>query len=311
MGHDATAPSPTHVMACQNATGGYNANMLNYLVSPSLELPSEGAIRADFMIKGSFTDPNTFPEVDYFGWEISIDGGTVWYAMSNPYDDPAGTNYVYSDAPAEWASMSQSYTLDGIITNYGGLTVKFRWYFQSDADTPNGTGIMIDDFKIYNDIPIAAPENLEAVVSGSTVTLVWQEPGMGGGGQPGWLSYCGANNDGIGTGAAVDFDVAAKWDAMGAVNSISPYVGMNITKIKFWPNEASCSYAVRIWSGSANTLVVDQTCTPTIGAWNEILLNTPYTIPAGMQLMAGFRCNANRVIPPVAMPDHRWKVMAI
>lgn len=296
---DAAAPSPTHVMRNQNASGSYNPNMLNYLVSPSIVLPADGAIRCDFMIKGLFTDPNTFPEVDYFGWEISVDGGTVWYAMSNPYNDPTGNNYVYSDAPPEWASMTESYTLDGLITDYHGQTAKFRWYFRSDADTPNGTGIMIDDFKIYNDIVVAAPENLEAVVNGNAVTLNWDAPGSGGGGgEEGWIHYDGENNDSIGTGAAADFDVAAKWDAVGDVNSIYPYVGMNITKIQVWPNEANCTYAARIWTGTTNTLVVDQAFTPTaINQWNEIILTTPYTIPAGTQIMAGYRCNTTTGYP--------------
>lgn len=302
IGTDATAPSPSNAMICQNTSGGYNVNMMNYLVSPPIQLPASGDLRADFMIMGSFTDPNTFPEVDYFGWEISVNNGVTWYAMSNPYNDPNGNNYVYSDAPPAWASMTESYTLDGLITEYNGETAQFRWYFKSDADTPNGTGIRIDDFKIYNDVFIAAPENLEATVAGTSVTLNWDAPGSGGGGgEEGWLTYSGepAGNS-IGTNAAADFDVAAKWDAMGDVNSIYPYVGMNITKIKFVPAEPTtlCSYAVRIWTGAAGTLVYEQAvANPTIDAWNEIVLTTPYTIPAGTSLMAGFRCNATGGYP--------------
>ncbi|MDD2228026.1 MAG: FlgD immunoglobulin-like domain containing protein [Candidatus Cloacimonetes bacterium] len=147
---EANAPSPTHVMKNQNAAGSYNINMLNYLVSPSITLPASGDIRADFMIQGSFADPDIFPAVDYFGWEISPDNGLSWRAMSNPYADPAGNNYVFSDAPDTWSPMNDSFSLDGLISDFAGQTVKFRWYFKSDADTPNGTGIMIDDFKIYN-----------------------------------------------------------------------------------------------------------------------------------------------------------------
>ena len=294
---DPLAPSPTHVMKNQNANGSYNVNMMNYLVTPPIVLPSSGDIRCDFMIKGNFTDPNTFPEVDYFGWEISVNNGITWYAMSNPYGDPAGSNYVYSDAPAEWASMTESYTLDGLITDYAGETAQFRWYFKSDADTPAGTGIMIDDFKIYNDIFIAEPENLEATVNGANVTLNWDAPGTGGGGTEGWIGYDnGTNNDSIGTGAAADFDVAAKWDPAGTYG-ISDYVGMNITKIKFWPNEAACTYAARIWTGAAGTIVIDQPVTPTIGAWNEVILTTPWTIPSGTIVMAGYRCNTTAGYP--------------
>ncbi len=294
----ADAPSPTHAMRNQNAQGTYNPNMLNYLVSPSIQLPASGDLRVDFMIKGNFSDPNTFPEVDYFGWEISPDNGLTWFAMSNPYGTPGGLNYVYSDAPPEWASMVDSYSLDGFITDYAGETIKLRWYFRSDADTPIGTGIMIDDVKIYNDIFIAEPENLAATADGSTVTLNWSAPGGGGGGEPGWLFYgTGTNNDSIGTGAVADFDVAAKWDPAGAYG-IAPWVGMNITKIKFWPNEANCVYSARVWTGAAANLVVDQVVTnPVIGAWNEVVLTTPYTIPSGTYLWAGYRNNTQGGYP--------------
>jgi hypothetical protein len=82
--------------------------------------------------------------------------------------------------------MTESYTLTGILSpNYAGETAIFRWYFKSDADTPSGTGIFIDDFKIYNDIFIAEPENLAATVNGDDVTLNWTVPGGGGGGEEG------------------------------------------------------------------------------------------------------------------------------
>jgi hypothetical protein len=297
---DATAPSPTHAMRNQNDSGSYNPSMLNYLVSPAIVLPSSGDIRCDFMIMGSFSDPNTFPEVDYFGWEVSVNNGVTWNAMSNPYGSATGTNYVYSDAPDVWSSMIESYSLDGVITDYAGQTAKFRWYFRSDADTPSGTGIIIDDFKIYNNIFIAAPENLTGVVTGSSVALAWMAPGSGGGGgEPGWLTYSAdAMGSSIGTNGVADFDVAAKWDPLGATNSIYPYVGMNITKIQFIPAAATSTYAVRVWTGGAATLVVDQAVTnPVIGQWNEIILDTPFTIPSGAQIMAGFRCNATLGYP--------------
>ncbi|MCB5255195.1 MAG: FlgD immunoglobulin-like domain containing protein [Candidatus Cloacimonetes bacterium] len=297
---EATAPSPTHVMKNQNDQGTYNDNMLNYLVSPSITLPSSGAIWCDFQIMGEFSDPGTFPDIDFFGWEISPDNGTAWNAMSNPYADPNGSNYVYSDAPPVWASMIESYTLDGDISDYAGQTVKFRWYFQSNSTPAQGPGIMIDDFVIYNDVFVAPPENLEATVDGNTVTLNWDEAGSGGGGgEEGWLHYDGDySNNSVGTNAVADFDVAAKWNALGDTNSIYPYVGMNITKIQFVPAEANCEYSVRVWTGATNSLVVDQVvATPTIGGWNEIILDTPFTIPPGVQLMAGYRCNTQAGFP--------------
>ncbi|MEN6445618.1 MAG: T9SS type A sorting domain-containing protein [Candidatus Cloacimonas sp.] len=302
LGTDTTAPSPTHCMINQNASGSYNINMMNYLVSPPITLPTSGDIRADFMVMGSFTDPNTFPDVDYWGWEFSVNNGVSWHYMSNPNDDPNGNNYVYSDAPTVWTSMIEGYSLDGYITNYHGQTAIFRWFFKSDADTPSGTGIRIDDFKIYNDIIVAAPENLEGTVSENSVSLTWAAPGSGGGGgEEGWIYYCGdPSANAIGTDAAADFDVAAKWDPLGDTNSIYPYVGMNITKIKFVPAEPTsmCSYSVRIWTGASGVMVYDQpVSTITEDGWNEVILTTPYTIPSGTAVWAGFRCNTTGGFP--------------
>lgn len=287
----ADAPSPTHVMRNQNTSGSYNPNMMNYLVTPPIQLPSSGEIRVDFMIKGSFTDPNAFPEVDYYGWEISNNDGVTWFAMSNPYGTPGGTNYVYSDAPDVWSSMVQSYSLDGFITNYAGQTVQMRWYFRSDADTPQGTGIMIDDVKIYNDIFIAEPTNLMAEVNGTSVVLNWSEPGGGGGGEEGWLHYdSGENDSSVGLNDPGDWYVAAKYAPDGTY-TIAPWVGMQITKIKFFPADATANYTVKIWTGSNGaTEVVSQAVTnPVINAWNEVMLTTPITIASATYYWFGYQ----------------------
>ncbi len=287
IGTVADAPSPTHAYVCQNTSGSYNINMLNYLTSPPIVLPASGDIRVDFMIKGSFNDPNPFPDCEYFGWEISVNNGVTWYAMSNPYGDPNGLNYVYSDAPETWSSMVESYSLDGYISNYAGMTAQVRWYFKSDADTPDGTGIMIDDVKIYNDIFIAEPSNLAALVTGSNVELTWTEPG--GGGEPGWLHYDdGINSSSIGLTTAADLHVAAKWPASGT-NSILPYVGMNITQVKFFPAEAGINYAIKIYTGAQGTEAYSQAVTnPLIDDWNTVTLATPFTIPSGTAVWVGY-----------------------
>lgn len=169
LGEPGDAPSPTHAVILQNEQGTYNENMLNYLESPLITLPGRGGIKADFMIKGDFDDHDEFPEVDYFGWKISPDNGTTWYYMSNPYGDPNQRNYVYAGAPSTWYSMTEAYTLDGRIDNYAGQEVKFRIYFKSDDDTPIGTGIMIDDFRIYN-IP-TIQEMINEASDGDTVLV--------------------------------------------------------------------------------------------------------------------------------------------
>ncbi|MCB5224012.1 MAG: T9SS type A sorting domain-containing protein [Candidatus Cloacimonadaceae bacterium] len=152
---------------------------------------------------------------------------------------------------------------------------------------------MIDDVTIYNDIFIAPPDNLAASVEGNDVTLNWEQPGSGGGGgEEGWLHYDGENSgNAIGTSGAVEFAVAAKWDPIGEYG-INDYVGMNITKIKFYPAEVNCNYTLRIWTGAAGAIAYEQAVpNPAINQWNEITLTTPWTIPSQTQIMAGYNVN--------------------
>ncbi len=189
--------------------------------------------------------------------------------------------------------MVGAYSLDGLISDYAGYTVQFRWYFQSNDNAPIGTGIMIDDVTIYNDIFIAPPDNLAASVEGNDVTLNWEQPGSGGGGgEEGWLHYDVENSgNAIGTSGAVEFAVAAKWDPIGEYG-INDYVGMNITKIKFYPAEVNCNYTLRIWTGAAGAIAYEQAVpNPAINQWNEITLTTPWTIPSQTQIMAGYNVN--------------------
>ena len=284
VGEPGDAPSPTHAAICQNDAGSYNPGMLDYLYSGEIELPEADQIWADFKLKGSFFDQDTFPEVDYFGWEISPDGGTTWYAMSNPYGDPDGDNYVYSDAPEIWASMIESYTLDGMITEYGGQTVQFRIYFQTDQDTPEGTGIMVDDFTVNAFIAQGPePTDLTAEVNyeNNTVELNWIAPELPG---EGWMHYdSGENVDGIGTGGAAVFAVAARW--MG-----TDFVDGNITSIKFFPREATASYTLKIWQGASASNEIYSQAVPTIQneAWNEIELDTPVAVSTSQELWIGY-----------------------
>jgi hypothetical protein len=179
----ADAPSPTHAMINQNTSGTYNINMLNYLISPSITLPLSGAIKADFMIKGDFADPNypggTAAQLDYWFWDISPNNGTTWYRMSNPYNSGL-PNYVMIDAPAEWTFVTEGYSgIDGFISDYAGQTVKFRICFKSDGDTPDGTGIMVDNFTIFNDVFLPPPTDLAATTVDQNVQLNWTAPPSG------------------------------------------------------------------------------------------------------------------------------------
>ncbi len=282
----AQATSPSHVLACQNAQNSYNTNMENYIETGLITLPNSSEIRADFMVRGAFTDPDQFPNVDYWGWFISIDNGTTWRYMSNPYAVTGGNNYVYSDTPAEFASFVESYSTDGYISNFAGQQVKFRWLFHSDADTPNGEGLMIDDFKIFYNVFAPVPSNLTAVKNGANVDLAWTAPG--GNGEAGWVHLdSGENTNGNGVGLAnpAVFDCAFKKTA----EEMVAYSGFRISKIKFFPIE-DVPFTVKIWTGgNGTTEVASQTVTTiTPQQWNEVVLTTPVNVQMGVDYWFGY-----------------------
>lgn len=301
----AGATSPSHVLVCQNDQNTYNTNMLNYIETGLITLPSSSEVRADFMIRGSFTDPNAFPEVDYFGWQISIDGGSTWRAMSNPYADPNGSNYVYSDAPEEFVSFVEAYSTDGYISNFAGQQVKFRWFFRSDADAPNGEGIMIDDFAIYYNMFAPVPTNLTAVKAGQNINLNWSVPGSGG--QTGWISLCNldftaSNGVGLSSGTfPATFDCAFKVPA----ETMVAYAGGQITKIKFFPL-LNVPFTVKVWTGGSGATLAGSQDVATVvpEQWNEVVLTTPVDVQLGLDYWIGYTVTQQVVSTyPAAMDD--------
>jgi len=283
------APSPVNALICQNATGSYDTGMDNYIESPSILLPSAGEIRCDFMIKGDFDDNDIFPNVDSFGWEISVDGGLSWMYMSNPYGIQGGNNYIYTDAPNLWSSMVESYSLDGVIDNYAGMNAKFRIYFHSDDDTPIGTGIMLDDFTIYHNQNLPSPLNL--IVNTNLMgepTLNWNSP-MGGGAE-GWLFYGDlVQNDIISLTSPGNWDVALKVNPI----DLAPYIGYNITEIKLWTSASSATYTASIWSGTTGgvTEISEAVGTHNLDDWTTTALSTPVNISSGETYWIGASIN--------------------
>jgi len=300
------APSPTHAMICQNEEGTYNVHMLNYLESPLIHLPENcDELHADFMLRGHFEDEDNFPEVDFFGWGISIDNGENWFYMSNPYGEDL-PNYVYTDIPLEWSSMIETYSLDGRIDDYAGQDVKFRIYFQTDEDEPVGEGIMIDDFKIYQTMYIGpAPDDLNAEsINNESVLLTWSDPTVG---DEGWIGWdTGEYGGSLGLTNGGEWAVANKFEE----DDISPYLGFNITDVKIFPCEETANYTVSIWSGNnaSNLLCEIPVQNPIIEELNEIELPEPILIdelteywigyqieqPNGQTYPAGYDCGPNQ-----------------
>ena len=140
-------------LVCQNESGSYNTDMENYIYSSVIEIPAGDQVGVDFLVRGSLLDGDVFPDVDYWGMQVTPDGGQSWYYVSNPYGDTSATamNYVYSDAPEFWSLFSTTYSEPIDISNYAGSSIQIRYWFHSDSDAPQGEGLFLDDIAVNVD----------------------------------------------------------------------------------------------------------------------------------------------------------------
>ncbi|MEI8048561.1 MAG: choice-of-anchor J domain-containing protein [Bacteroidota bacterium] len=202
-----------------------------------------------------------------------------------------------------WANMKE-YANNGDV-NWTGQHIDisakakykvFKVRFRANGDLSGDIFYWsVDNIKVY--VEWGVPQNLVATSEGTPkndIKLVWEAPAGGGIIAPGtWIHYDdGVNADAIGTGGAFDFSVAMYYPSA----QLAAYDGMAIKKIKFYPNEAGCTYALRVWQGAS--LVVDQAvAAPTIAAWNEVTLTAPALIDITKDLYIGYRCNATTGYP--------------
>ncbi|MCF8365788.1 MAG: DUF4394 domain-containing protein, partial [Bacteroidales bacterium] len=171
-----------------------------------------------------------------------------------------------------------------------------NFYAWADNGTP---GAHFDDIDIstagsgpYGDPPT---DLYGEVASGSSIQLYWTAPGAF---EPEWLTYSQeAITNSIGTGAAAEFDVAARFTP----DMLSGFDDGAITKINFVPgeDEAMCTYTLKVWQGAGNpTLVYSQAVTGLVAdTWNEITLDTPVPFDNSQELWFGFGVNTTGGYP--------------
>lgn len=165
----------TYFASC-NDGDTYLPNMINSLNGQYVYLPTMVTeVYMDFAVRGSWLDNNTFPEVDYFGAYVKVEGESARRFVSNITNDPNGSNFVYSDAPAVWGLFSATYSTGLIdLSSLIGKSVKPIFEFESDEDAPIGTALEIDDVRIWT--PQTVPvefTTFTATQQGSKINLAW------------------------------------------------------------------------------------------------------------------------------------------
>ena len=296
IGTQSNAPSPTHVYKCQTEQGSYVENMFNYLYSDWVELPEYGEIRADFMVTGSFNPGGTDATRNYWGWEIRVEDGP-WRAMSNPYGTPGMPNYIYVDLPPSWASMVDSYSLEGLISDFRGRSVQFRWYLRTQTLPVIGEGMMIDNFTIYQIVVLPPPRDIVAeITADNKVSMSWKSVNHIEDFEPGWFSHSKMDNiDAIGW----DYDnpyiiIPSNRFSHSQLNEFQ-VLGGNLTKVAFYHREnGPTNHTLKVWTGgngvsNPGSLVLDQPITQSLvaGQWNEVVMNTPVPIEQNTELRFG------------------------
>jgi hypothetical protein len=152
----------------------------------------------------------------------------------------------------------------------------------------------VDNVHVYRTCDGVTDLTAEEQSNFEDILLEWTPPA--GGQIDEWLHWDdGVNANSIGTGAAVTFDVAARWEPAQLVN----YDGASVTEVMFFPAEALCDYSIRVWIGAgAANLVVDQpVANPLIGQWNTVVLNTPVAIDITEELWVGYYVDAQTGFP--------------
>ena len=163
--------------SCNNSSDTYEPNMENSLTSDWIYLNQYSTnIYMDFDLRGSWSDNNVFPNVDYFGSYIQVQGETLLRYVSNITNNPQDTNYVYANASNTWLPFSQTYS-EGLIdlTPLKGKTIRIVFKFYSDEDTPIGSALQIDNIKVWTDqiVPVELTSFAANVNKSGNVILNW------------------------------------------------------------------------------------------------------------------------------------------
>ncbi len=141
------------------------------------------------------------------------------------------------------------------------------------------------------------PKRLTAVDNVTNARLTWWNPNSVSSVEQ-WIHWDdGANYSSIGTGAAADFDVAARYTPED-LTTLGVEQGQYLTKIKIFVREAASTYSARVWVGgdatAPGTMVVDQPLNITAadtGIWYEVLLTSPVEIDPTQELWVGYNIN--------------------
>ena len=181
-------PSGIYAAACQNSgeeydpLATYNPWMDNIYVAGPIALPDVEPIYLDFQHMPYFTDPDPFPDLEFFRPEVRHIDSTSWEFIeeqpyvyySNIYDFYGIEEPVWMEFAAAWGWPTNLSQFD--LSRFAGQDIYISFRFWSDEDQPLGPGLLIDDVVIYS--PIKQPDppanvTAEPVPADTSVVVQW------------------------------------------------------------------------------------------------------------------------------------------
>jgi hypothetical protein len=242
---------------------------------------------------------------------VGMTEGKIWLDFDLKLDavQPTGEEMMHVQIwnwdSQTWSTVAEYSNVDGSFgwtsehINIRGLAMDKVFKVRFHAMGMNSINILswfVDNIHIYRACDGPANLEVEAIANMETgMELNWEGPDTG---QIDiWIHWDSGVNAGnsIGTGAAVEFDCAARWEPA----QLAEYEGASVTEIAFFPMEEAASYNVRVWIGAgAANLVVDQpVASPIIGSWNYVTLTTPVPVDLSQELWVGYYVNAQTGYP--------------
>jgi hypothetical protein len=200
--------------------------------------------------------------------------------------------WVYWGSSANYASFDWSHKERPISLYVRGKVTRIRFHAFGN-NSGNIQRWSIDNIRVTG--VCKAPEELTvATLPNSQRRINYHGLTIGCG--PWWLYWDdGTNYDAIGTGNAVEFEVAARWTP----DQLTGYGGEQIMRVAFYPTEPSANYNIRVWKGAGiPELVLDQPAPYiNVGEWNSIYLDSMVTIDESQELWVGYK-----IVTPTGYP---------
>jgi hypothetical protein len=225
----------------------------------------------------------------------SITGIRLTWNRPSPLLNNLSGYRVFRDGLAQGHGLVADTTYNDVNIING---VVYTYYVTAVYANPNGESAPSNTASASGGETLNPVTNLQCSVAQDNVSLTWVPPG--GPILQDWIHFDdNVNYAGIGTNAAANFDIAARFTP----TELSGLTERWVTKVRFFPKEANCVYSIKIWTGGStytnpgNLILTLPVTDPTIDAWNTVTLPEPIQIPSIGDMWVGVNINTQGGYP--------------